>query len=397
MPKDLTAAEVSALSKDGTHRVARGLYLQVRGGNRSWLLRYRLRGKPMWMSLGPERLITLTDAKRRTLKAQRLLLDGIDPKQARDEERQISEMTFAQCADACIEALKPGWKNPDLHSRHWSSSLKNHAYPVIGDLPVDQITANHLVKILEPIWTTKTETAVKVRERIERILDWSTSAGHRSGPNPANWKTSLMHRLPSPSDVQEVEHRIAVPVADAPGVFAALVPKPQIAGKLLRIIMLTALRYNEAAGATWAEIDLDAAKWQVPASRMKTTSRNKKAKMPHEVPLSRQAVEILRDMRPADAKPDDLIFPGPSGDKPVTDTTVRKLLRGVGPADAHTHGLRSTFRDWVADRGLDGEAAEAALGHKLGNETTIAYLRSQLFERRVPLMQGWADYLTGEG
>lgn len=191
MPKDLTASEVASLDKDGEHRVAHGLYLQIRGNSRVWLLRYRFKGRPCRMSLGTARLLTLTEAKRRTHKAQTLLLDGIDPRTARDAEQQRETMTFAECAEKCIEARQAGWKNSALHSQHWRRSLEMYVYPVIGKLSVDQVDANHVVKILQPVWADKIETGTKLRERMEKVLDWAKSAGYRSGDNPARCEAGL--------------------------------------------------------------------------------------------------------------------------------------------------------------------------------------------------------------
>lgn len=389
MPKDLTTSQVARLTTDGEHRVAPCLYLQVRGHSRLWLLRYRFRGRPARMSLGPERLVTLTEARRKAIKAQGFLLDGKDPRRERAVEHRPATMTFAECAEACIEARKAGWKNAEQHSRHWRRSLEMYAYPVIGKLPVDEVDANHVVKILEPIWNEMIETGTKVRERLEKVLDWAASAGHRSGENPARWRGGLEHRLAKPTAVQDVKHHVAVPVADVPTVYGRLNGRPEITARLLQAIMLTGLRFSEAAKATWSEIDLDAdvPVWTIPANRMKM-------KKVHRVPLSAPLVAILRNLRPKGSRATDFVFAGRSG-KPPTDTSVRKLLRKVGPDDADTHGLRSSFRDWVAERGLDGEAAEMALAHKLGDDVTTAYLRSDMFQRRVVLMSTWAGYLTG--
>lgn len=374
MARDLTIAEINAVTKEGLTRVSHGLYIQIRGGSRTWLLRYRFRGRQQLLSIGPVRLINLTEAKRRAHAAQQMLHDGIDPKQVRDAEQRASSMTFAECATACIEALAPQWSNAQ-HKYQWEQTISQYANPTIGHLPVDQVDANHLVRILEPIWTTKTETATRLRERIERVLDWATSAGYRSGDNPARWKTSLSHRLPKPSAVQKIVHHVAVPVAEAPAVYTKLKAKELVSAKLARFIMLTVLRFGEAAKATWAEFDLDAEVpvMSVPAERMKMRRL-------HRVPLSDEAVVLLRSLRRKNAKPDDLVFEGQARGKWVSDTSVRKALRSAGPKDCEwdTHGLRSTFRDWAAEHNHDADAAEAALAHKLGDDVTTAYLRSDL-------------------
>ena len=390
MPKDLTTAQVAVLSAEGTHRVAPSLYLQIRGGNRSWLFRYRYRTKQLWMSFGPARLLTLTEAKGKAIAAQKLLLDGIDPRQARDAERQTTQsITFAEATDAFISAHEAGWSNPQ-HRYQVRQTLESYAFPVIGKLPVDQVDANHVVKILEPIWFEKTETATRVRSRIEAVLDWAGSAGHRSGDNPARWKGSIRHRLPAPAKVTKVVHHVAVAIDALPGVYAALSARQQTTAKLLRFIMLTAVRFGEAAKMTWAEVDFETEVWTVPAERMKM-------RRVHRVPLSAEAIAILESLRRDSSTPDELVFNSNIRGKPLSDTALRTLLRKVGPADADTHGLRSTFRDWCAEKGYDNDAAEAALAHSLGSKVTVAYLRSDLFQRRVAVMSDWAKFLKGGG
>jgi integrase len=394
MPKDFTTAQIDAITRQGLTRVAEGLYVQVRGASRTWMLRYRHGGRQQLMGLGPLRLFTLTEAKRRARAAQQLLADGINPKRVRDDKRRVSAMTFAQCATACIAALAPQWSNAQ-HRYQWEQTITQYANPVIGHLPVDQVDANHLVRILEPIWLTKTETATRTRERIERILDWATSSGFRSGDNPARWKSSLIHRLPKPSKVQRVVHHVPVPIPQAPAVYAALAAKELMSAKVARFIMLTTLRFGEAAHSTWQEYDLDAEVpiLTVPKERMKLRKL-------HRVPLSAEALALLHSLRRKNAKPTDLVFEGQARGRWVSDTAVRNALRGVGPkgCDWDTHGLRSTFRDWVAEHRPrdDADAAEAALAHRLGDDTTTAYLRSDLFQRRVKLMEDWSAYLAGK-
>lgn len=224
MPVSLTAREVEALVKDGLHRVDRGLYLQIRrnGATRSWLLRYRFKGRPKWMGLGPARLLTLTEVRRKALANQRLVLDGIDPMKARRDQRRPAAISFAECAEKYVEAHKAGWKN-EKHVAQWSSTLENYANPVIGKLPVDQVDMEHVINILEPIWTEKTETATRLRGRLERVLDWARASGFRSGENPARWQDGLSHRLPAPGKAQrKTTHHGAVPYAEIPSLMKRL-------------------------------------------------------------------------------------------------------------------------------------------------------------------------------
>ncbi|MBN9034598.1 MAG: tyrosine-type recombinase/integrase [Rhizobiales bacterium] len=394
----LSAREVDALmSKLGTHRVDENLFLQVReDGTKSWAFRYSRGGKMRVLGLGAVRRVPYAEARTLAGEYRTKLWRGVDISAEHRSKREVvnetlassTAPTFSECAESYISEHEAGWKNPK-HRYQWRATLEQYAGPVIGHLPVDQVTANHIVDILKPHWLMKTESMKRLRGRIEAILDWAKVSGYRSGENPARWKESISHRLPKPSSVTTVEHHPAVSVADAPVVFATLTERDSMASKLLRVIALTSLRFTEAAGGRWGEVNLDEATWQVPGSRMKM-------KKPHALPLARQTVDILRALRPADTKPDDLIFPGQVRGQPVTDSAVRTLLRKVAkPDNATTHGWRSTMRDWVAENGLDGDAAEAALAHKAGDDVTVAYLRSPIFERRKVLAQAWADYLTG--
>jgi integrase len=315
VPRDLTTAEVAALSKDGTHRVGRSLYLQIRGGNKSWLPRYRFRGKPKWMSLGPAWVLTLTEAKRKVVAAQKLLLDGIDPLAARKVQRQATSMSFEEAAREWIASQENGWTK--VHRGNVLQSLETHVFPIIGREFIDQISANHVVDVLDRIWLSKTETATRVRTRIEAVIDWATSAGHRSGANPARWKGSMKHRFPKPSTVRKVVHHVAVPIEQAPSVYAALEANERTTSKLLRFLALTAVRFSEAAKATWSEFDLDAdvPTWLIPAERMKM-------RVTLRVPLSQPAVEILRSQRREGAKPGDLVFSSNVKNKPLSDTVL---------------------------------------------------------------------------
>jgi len=389
MARDLSADEVDRLDRDGTWRVSHGLYLQLRNGNRSWLLRYRWRGKPTWMGLGPTRLLTLTAARQRAKRAQTKLLDGVNPMEARDAERRSSSMTFEQCAEATIKALQPQWKSGEVQARQWRSQMRMYVFPRLGSRHIDAIEMNDIVKVLEPLWLEKTESATRLRERLQAVFDWATSAGQRSGPNPARWKGGLAHQLPKPSAVQKVEHHKAVAVADAPRVYQAIAAKPQTSARLLQLIALTATRVSEASEAVWSEVDFDARLWVVPESRTKTGRELR-------VPLSDEALRVLQMARPEKPKPGDVMFKGLRG-QPLSDTAVRKMLRTVtGDDEVTTHGWRSTFRDWVAeDKDRDAAAAEQALGHKAGDSVVVAYLRSDVLERRRALMEQWARYLTG--
>lgn len=385
----LSATEVAAIKEDGMWRVDRNLYLQVcdNGGTRSWLFRYRYGGRLRRMGFGPARLVSLSEAKRRSINAQKLLLDGIDPLAERKAQRGAHSMTFQQCADAFLKAHHDSWGNAK-HQYQWRRTLELYAYPVIGKLPVGQVSANHVVKILEPIWASKSETAGRVRGRIEKVLDWARVAGYRSGDNPAKWQGELEHRLPSLKRVQTIKHHPTIAYAEAPAVYQALTQRTTTSARALQFVMLTAARVGEALGATWDELDLDAATpvWTVPAERMKM-------RQPHRVPLSPEAVALLRALP---GKRVGLVFPGSKRGRKLSDMTLRKLFRTITGKPVTTHGLRSTFRDWSAEQtDYARDVAEAALAHSLGTKVETAYLRTDLLDQRVGLMTDWADFLTG--
>jgi len=337
------------------------------------------------MGLGSLKTFTLTDAKRKAVAAQQLLYDKVDPIDARRAERRKEGVpTFAESTEAYVASHTASWSSPK-HGENWIAQLKRHAHPKLGNMTVDSITASDVAKVLEPIWTALPTTAGKVRGRIERVLDYARVAGHRSGENPAAWRGNLEHRLPALGRVQKVEHRVAVPWREAPAVFAKLAAVDRTSSKLLQFIILTAVRYAEAAGAQWEEVDLEARVWVVPPERAKT----RKA---HRVPLSEPALAILRGLK--GNRTTGLVFCGQSPGKPPSDVTLRKLLRQHAAPDADVHGWRSTFRDWAADNGHPREAAEAALAHTLGNKVEQAYMRSDLFDQRVMLMGEWSKWVA---
>lgn len=390
MPKALTAQQVSALDKDGTWRVDRGLYLQLRrdGATRSWLFRYKLDGRVRWMGLGSALDVRLREAQGLTDDARRQLRHGVDPIEARRAAARPNSIIFSEAAKQYIAAHASGWSNAK-HGWQWSRSLEQYAFPTIGKMMVSDIGPNDLVKVLQPIWATKSETAGRVRNRIERILAWAENAGYRSGPNPATWRGGLEFRLAPLSRVQTIEHHTAIPYSELPAVFARLATVETTVARCLRFIALTAVRAGEARKAMWGEFDLDAAVWTIPAERMKT-------RVEHRVPLSAQAVAILRSLWKPGRKPTDLVFHGARRAAAISDTAMRKLLRKHGPADADVHGLRSAFRDWAAEKtSYPSEVPEAALAHTLGSSVTRAYLRSDFFEQRQALMAEWASYLAG--
>lgn len=391
MPKALSASEVTALSEDGDHYVARNLWIQIRddGKTKSWVIRYQLNGRLKRMGIGPYRLVNYSTALGEAGAAQQLLLKGKDPMAERDAALRPISVTFEEATKAYITAHEAGWSNAK-HSHQVRAHLETYAYPVIGKLMVRQIDANDVVKILTPLWTDKHETGTRVRSRIEAVLDWAKSAGYRSGDNPAALKGNLQHRLPPTSRMAKVEHHVAIPLAVAQAVFGRLAAIETRASKALRFIALTGVRYSEGAMATWAEFDLDAKVWMLPAERAK-------ARKPHRVPLSAPAVAILRSLWREGTKPERLVFHGPDPKRPVSDTRLRGLLREVCDVPkVTTHGWRSTLRDWAAEQTTFAPmVAEAALQHSLGTKVEVSYLRTDLFEQRQKMMTAWAKFLTG--
>jgi integrase len=258
-------------------------------------------------------------------------------------------------------------------------------YPVFGDLPVQAVDLPMVLKVLEPIWTTKTETASRVRGRIEAILDWATVRQFRQGDNPARWRGQLSHLLAQPSKVQTIEHHAALPYTEMGAFVAALRQRDAVAARALEFTILTAARTGEVIGATWGEIDLDGASWTIPAERMK-------AGKVHKVPLSNRAFEILVEMKTVGSNPDAPVFPSSRGN-PLSNMAMAMLLRRMDRADLTAHGFRSTFRDWAAERtAFPNEVVEMALAHTIGNKTEAAYRRGDLFDKRRKLMDEWARY-----
>lgn len=391
--KEMSALEVSRVRHAGFYSVGvvPGLALQVTDtGARSWVLRVKVGSKRRDMGLGSYPGVTLALAREKARQAREHVAAGNDPILDRERARsalraeQARLVTFRQAAEKFIAGRASAWRNAK-HGAQWAATLEQYAYPVIGSLHVGDVTQGHVLRILEPIWTTKTETASRVRGRIENVLDWATARGHRTGANPAQWKGHLDKILPAPRRVAAVEHHPAVPIDEAPSFYAALRQRDGIAARALEFALLTAARSGEARGATWAEIDLERALWTVPAARMK-------AGIEHRVPLSPAAVQLLRALpRVEDC---ELVFPGARG-RPLSDMSMTGVMRRMSLPYV-PHGLRSTFRDWAAERTeFPRDLAEKALAHTLDNKTEAAYRRGDMIERRAAMMAAWADYLSG--
>jgi integrase len=375
----------------GYHADGAGLYLQVsEAGGKSWIFRYSFGGRRREMGLGAFPTVGLADARQGATDARRLVGQGIDPIEARDAERarqQLAEargITFEEAAKQFLKTHEGTWKNPK-HRQQWRNTLKTYVYPKVRGLSVASIDKPEVTKILDPIWHEKPETAHRVRGRVERILDWSKGRGYRSGENPARWRGHLDTVYPPRSKVRKVKHHAAVPIDDMPGVYARLCEADGIAALAARFTILTAVRVGETTGGHRLELAKPDT-WSISAERMK-------ADRGHNVPLSREAKNVLRLAH--EYQTDDRLFPGRRAGRPLSHTAVIKALRQAGAGRATTHGCRSTFRDWAAERtNFAPEVAEMALAHAIGDKTEAAYRRGELMRKRAALMEAWAQYVS---
>jgi integrase len=389
----LTTRQIAAAKPKPGERIlladGGNLHCQVTRGkseavNRSWIFRYERDGRRHDLGLGSLNDLDLAEARTKARGLRQQLLDSIDPWTVRQQQRterlaQLAEraraMTFKQCALRCIESHADGWRNAE-HHRQWVSSLEQYVYPIIGDLPVEEIATPHVVKVLELIWKDKPETASRVRGRIEKVLGWATVRGFRSGDNPARWRGHLAELFPAKGKIQKTKHHAALPYTEVPQIMREMGESDYAAARALQFVILTAARTNEVRGATWAEIDMVARTWTVPAARMKGHKE-------HRVPLSDQALALLASMPRAD----DRIFP-------IGEAGLRWLLNKLRPG-VTPHGFRSTFRDWAAERtNYPPAVAEQALAHATGSKVERAYNRSDLFEKRRRLMADWATWCS---
>ena len=394
MPKRIlekTALEVSRLRTEGSHAVGgvSGLYLHVVGGSRSWVFRYLFMRQRRRMGLGSYPLVSLAEAREAARAALKLRNSGTDPIKARDDEREAARLAHAQrlefdkAAEAFIREHESTWRNVK-HVQQWRNTLAAYASPHFGTVPVSDMDQAMVLRALAPIWKTKTETASRLRGRIEQVLDWATAHGHRSGPNPARWRGHLEHILANPDKVAPVKHHPAVPFTQLPSVYQQIAAVPTQTARALCFLILTAVRSGEVRGMVWDEVDLDAGLWVIPKERMK-------AKREHRVPLSRQAVELLRT-QPREPLVEH-VFPsnrkGPLSDMAFTALMRRHDLRAV------PHGFRSTFRDWAGEMTHHPrDAVELCLAHTIDTKTEAAYRRADMLAKRATIMQDWADYTT---
>ena len=389
----LTALAVSRLSKPGLYADGAGLYLRVgRNGSKSWTFRFMLNGRAREMGFGGLHKVGLADARKKAGDARLLLSEGQDPltqrhlnekRRAAAEKRATSRsITFDQCAEAYIGAHEISWKN-QKHRQQWRNTLATYVSPVFGSIPVQAVDTDHIVKVIEPIWSKKTETARRLRGRIEVILDWAKVRGFRSGENPARWRGHMSHLLPARTKVRPIKHHAALPYDQLPSFMAELQMVEGTSAAALEFLILTAARTSEVICAHWSEVDLKKRVWVVPSERMKGGRE-------HRIPLSRAAIVALNRIK----EPKGLyLFPGRTPDKPLSNMALLMTLGRMNRGDITAHGFRSTFRDWAAEQtNLPNEVVEMALAHAVASKTEAAYRRSDLFDKRRRLMDEWAEY-----
>jgi integrase len=392
----LSALQVKNARKPGRLCDGGNLHLQVKaapedGIRKSFIFRYALPGKKAReMGLGGCDNVTLAEARNRAAEYRKLVGQGIDPIEHREAQRAAAAkaMTFDQCAAEFIKAHQASWRNAK-HTYQWPSTIKNFVSPVFGSLPVGSVDTSLVMKALEPIWSTKPETATRVRGRIEAILDWAKVSGYRDSENPARWRGHLDKLLPRRSKVRAVEHLAALPYSEMGAFMMALREREGTAARALEFAILTAARTGEVLGALWDEIDFSAKLWTMPAGRMKGHRE-------HRVPLSDQSLALLKPLYENRGN-NTHVFPGDRR-ACLSNMALLMLLRRMGKADLTAHGFRSTFRDWAGDATtFQREIVEAALAHIIGDKAEQAYRRGDALEKRRKLMVAWGEFCDGQG
>ena len=397
MAENLSASFVKTTKKVGKHSDGGNLYLQVSKSlhrdksvaiTKSWLFRYARFGKDTWLGLGPFPDVSLKTAREFARDERVKLRAGIDPladKRARRRNVRFAAanmMTFGECAEAYIKSHSAAWSHPK-HVYQWKATLENIAGPVFGHVPVAEVDTALVMRCLEPIWTTKTETASRLRGRIESVLNWAKVHGYRQSENPARWRGHLQELLAAPRKIVKIVHYPALPYAEIGAFMVELRKEKSTAARALEFTILTAARTNEAIGALWPEFDLSANTWTVPGGRMKAGRK-------HKVPLSSAAVKVVRSI---EGHSSSYVFPGSKRGRPLSNNGMISVLSRMGHKGITVHGFRSSFRDWCAEMtAYPAEVAEMALAHSLRDKTEAAYRRGDLFEKRRKLMNEWARY-----
>lgn len=389
--RELSPIEVKRdLTRPGLHAVGgvAGLLLQVtKSGARSWILRTMVGSKRRDIGLGGFPDVSLARAREKAREVKDQIKEGIDPVQQRKAARaalmvaQAKELSFKEAATQCHKAREAAFRNAK-HRKDWLSSLERYVFPVFGSLPVAEVDLPHILKALEPIWKVRTETATRVRQRIEAVLAWATVSGFRKGDNPARWRGNLDAVLAQPTKVARVKHHRALPWQEVPAFMAELRSAKGLGARALEFAILTAARSGEVRLATWDEIDLDAKLWIVPGERMK-------AGKPHKVPLSNPVIELLEGL----PRLGDYVFTAPRGGA-LSDMSISAVTRRM-KVDAVPHGFRSSFKDWArTSTAYPDEVSELALAHVNSDATRAAYARDELLAKRTRLMDDWCKFIN---
>jgi integrase len=398
----LTVKGLEKLTTPGRYGDGRGLWFQVRKPDadkkrpshepaRSWLFRYTIAGKQRQMGLGPYPDVGLAEARDLAQSSRRDVRGGLDPiadKRASKTKAKVERaaLSFNSVLALYLAAHEGTWRNPK-HRQQWRNTLDTYASPVFGDWLVQAVDTGAVMKVLDGIWREKTETASRLRGRIEAVLDYAAARGWRTGENPARWKGHVENLLPKRGKVAKVEHHAALPWQEIGAFMARLMEQSGTGALAVRFTVLTAARTGEVIGGKWSEIDMAAATWTIPGDRMK-------AGREHRVPLTEDALAILRQMLPGrPAGGDGFVFPGRKAGSGLSNMSLSAVLRRMERGDLTVHGFRSTFRQWAGERTtVAREVAEAALAHSLKDKTEAAYARGDLFERRRTLMEQWATF-----
>jgi integrase len=382
-----------------------GLAMQVSAfETKAWVLRFMMAGRARKMGLGPvsvkpnDKLVTLAEARKLATDARNLARQGIDPieeraaRKAAQVAEQVKATTFKECAEGYIAAHQASWKSAK-HGAQWEATLKTYCYPTIGNLPVQSIETAHVMKIIEPIWQTKTETASRVRGRIEKVLDRAKALKLRSGENPAAWRGHLDQLLPAKSQVAPVTNHAALPYRDLPEFMKKLRARDGISARALEFTILTCARTGDTIGSKWSEIDGVEKLWTVPATRVK--GKKGARKRDHIVPLSSAAITILKDV----PRESDYLFPGRNKGEGLSNMAMSETLKEMGYSGdvATVHGFRSAFKDWCSEQtSYPNEMSEMALAHTVSDKVEAAYRRGDMRDRRRRMMDDWANYCAGK-
>ncbi len=389
MPKTvnkLTDLKIRKLSDAGLYSDGGGLYLQVtRNAAKSWIFKFSLRGRSREMGLGSLSTVSLAEARELARAAKRTCSEGKDPIEERQRARQHEEVAavgFMDCAHKYIASHSAAWRNKK-HAAQWLSTLETYVAPYVAGVPVQKIDVETVLKILEKIWSSKPETARRVRGRIENVLDWAKVRGYREGENPARWRGHLEMLLPAVSKSRAVKHHSALPFKDIPRFMKELRTRDGAASKALEFLILTAARTGEVLGAKTSEIFLGERMWVVPAHRMKAGKE-------HRVPLSETAAKLAALQI---GQGDGYVFRSGNSSDALSNMALLAVLKRMGHGNITVHGFRSTFRDWAAEcTNYPREVVEMALAHTIENRVEAAYRRGDLYEKRVQLMREWEAY-----